>query len=64
MPPYYIDEFLFDNDPYLTEVERQRQPGYGGSGILQLTEKDGLLIARRDIVLGLHIPNYPIKKGL
>jgi protocatechuate 3,4-dioxygenase, beta subunit len=64
MKPYYVDEFLFDDDPYLTAAERKQQPVYGGSGILKLTEKDGLLTANRDIVLGLNITNYPKKKGL
>jgi protocatechuate 3,4-dioxygenase beta subunit len=64
MQPYWIDEYLFDDDPYLTAEERKQQPKYGGSGILTLTSKDGVLTATRDIVLGLNIRNYPIKKGL
>ena len=64
MKPYWIDEFLFDDDPYLTTEERKQQRGYGGSGILKLIEKDGLLTANRDIVLGLNIKNYPKQKGL
>ncbi len=62
--PYFIDEYLFDDDPLLTSEERKRQPLYGGSGIVKLSTKDGMLIANRDIMLGLHIPNYPNKKGL
>lgn len=64
LQPYWIDEFLFDEDPYLTAEERQQQRNYGGSGILTLTSKDGLLTANRDIILGLNIRNYPKKKGL
>jgi protocatechuate 3,4-dioxygenase beta subunit len=62
--PYFIDEYLFDDDPLLTTSERNKQLKYGGDGIIKLTSKDGLLIAHRDIILGFHIPNYPIKKGL
>lgn len=64
MQPYWIDEYLFDDDPYLTAEERKQQRNYGGSGILKLTFKDGLLTANRDIILGLNIKNYPNKKGL
>lgn len=64
MKPYWVDEYLFDDDPYLTAAERKQLRGYGGSGILILTSKDGLLTASRDIVLGRNIENYPKKKGL
>ena len=60
--PYWVDEYLFDDDPILTAAERKQQRNYGGSGILTLTKKNGLLTANRDIILGLNIPSYPIKK--
>jgi protocatechuate 3,4-dioxygenase, beta subunit len=56
---YYIDDFTFDDDPLLVERERSRLEGRGGSGILKLTRRDGLLSGRRDIILGLKIPDYP-----
>lgn len=56
---YFIDEFLFDDDPFLTAAERQRQQNRGGSGILKLQQKDGVLYAERNIVLGKNIANYP-----
>jgi protocatechuate 3,4-dioxygenase beta subunit len=62
--PYWIDEYLFDDDPFLTAAERKQQRQYGGSGILKLTKKDGMLTANRDIVLGLNIINYPKNEGL
>lgn len=58
---YYIDEYLFDNDPLLTTEERKKQEGRGGNGILVLEEKDGMFKATRNIILGLNIPGYPAK---
>lgn len=56
---YYIDECLFDDDPRLTQEERQRQEKRGGSGIIHLTKNEkGEWIGKRDIILGLNIPNY------
>jgi protocatechuate 3,4-dioxygenase beta subunit len=57
--PYYIDEYLFDDDEILTPHERDRQPGRGGNGILKLTKgTDGIFRATRNIVLGKNIPQY------
>ena len=56
---YWIDEYLFDDDPLLTPAERARQEKRGGSGIIRLTKDlQGHWVGRRDIVLGLNIPNY------
>jgi protocatechuate 3,4-dioxygenase beta subunit len=56
---YYIDEFLFDDDPLLTKAERVKQEGQGGSGVLKVTADDqGVLIGSRDIILGRNIPDY------
>jgi protocatechuate 3,4-dioxygenase beta subunit len=56
---YYIDEFLFDDDPLLTKAERVKQDGRGGSGVLKVTADDhGVLIGSRDIILGRNIPDY------
>lgn len=55
---YYIDDFLFEDDPYLTERERSRRPNRGGNGIFLPKQRDGMLYIERDIVLGLNIPNY------
>jgi protocatechuate 3,4-dioxygenase beta subunit len=57
---YYIDEYLFDDDPFLTTTERNKQEKRGGDGIIKLEHKpDGLLHGRRNIVLGKNIPDYP-----
>ncbi len=56
---YYIDEYLFDDDPLLTEAERKKQEKRGGSGIIKLTRNSkGEWIGKRDLVLGLNIPDY------
>ncbi|WP_299550860.1 intradiol ring-cleavage dioxygenase [Seonamhaeicola sp.] len=55
---YYIDVFAFDDDPILTSKERHKLKNRGGSGIVKPALNDGILTAKRDIVLGLNIPNY------
>lgn len=55
---YWIDEFVFDNDPLLPESERTRSKPVGGSGVLKTTLKDDMLRATRNIVLGLYVPAY------
>lgn len=56
---YWIDEYLFDDDPILTDEERKSQRGRGGNGILKLkTDKTGMFLAERDIILGLNVPGY------
>ncbi|MCE7063844.1 hypothetical protein [Dyadobacter sp. CY326] len=60
---YYIDEFVFDDDPLLTTAERKKLERRGGSGILRLQEQSGIQVAEHDIVLGLNVPNYPSNLG-
>lgn len=56
---YYIDEYVFDDDPLLTPEKRSGLENRGGSGILRLTKNDdGLWTGKRDIILGLNIPDY------
>ena len=57
--PYYIDAWVFDDDPLLTPSLRQRLENRGGSGILKTKMKDGIQIANQDIILGYYIPGYP-----
>jgi protocatechuate 3,4-dioxygenase, beta subunit len=53
---YYIDEYLFDNDPALAYAKIENR---GGSGIIHLSKNsDGVWVGKRDIILGLNIPNY------
>jgi len=59
---YYIDDILFEDDPYLTSTKRNNRRNRGGPGIISLFKnKNGLLVCKRDIVLGMNIPNYPKK---
>lgn len=56
---YYIDDWVFDDDPFLTETERKRLPNRGGSGILKVTTQGDIQVAEHPIILGLNIPDYP-----
>jgi protocatechuate 3,4-dioxygenase beta subunit len=56
---YYIDDFEFDDDRFLTERERGRRRKAGGTGVVRLTKNaGGVWLARRDITLGLNVPDY------
>lgn len=59
---YFIDELVFDDDPFLTPEKRKQLENRGGSGILTITDNGGLKTALHDIVLGLNIPDYPEQK--
>lgn len=59
---YWIDEYLFEGDPFLTAEERASQQGRGGSGMVTLKEKEGVLYAERNIYLGKNVPGYPANK--
>ncbi len=54
---YYLDDYLFDNDPHLTKENRSRLTQRGGNGIIKLTGgMNGK--AERNIYLGKNIPGY------
>lgn len=55
---YYIDDFLFEDDPFLTKAERAKLTKRGGNGIMQGTQNGDLTIYNRDIILGLNVPGY------
>ncbi len=56
---YYIDEYLFDDDPFLTAEERNKAENRGGNGIIKLSkDSSGMLLCKRDIILGKNIPGY------
>lgn len=55
---YYVDDFVFDDDPLLTTDKRDRMNDRAGSGIVTLTDKEGILLGERDLILGLNIPDY------
>lgn len=56
---YWIDEYLFDDDPFVTDKVRLEQQRRGGPGIIHLSKNEkGVWIGRRNIILGMNIPNY------
>lgn len=57
---YYIDDFLFDDDPTLTNEYRDQQRNRGGNGILKLQEKNGFFYGQRNIYLGRNVADYPV----
>jgi len=56
---YWIDDFVFDDDPLLTDTQRKRSEDRGGSGILKLKDVGNMFKAERNIYLGKNIPGYP-----
>ncbi len=58
---YWIDEYLFDDDPFLTSEERKHSQNRAGNGILKTKDVGNMLKAERDIYLGKNIPGYPVK---
>ena len=54
---YWIDEFLFADDPLLQKNNQQKPRG--GNGILKMVPGNGMAQATRDIILGLNVPDYP-----
>jgi protocatechuate 3,4-dioxygenase, beta subunit len=54
---YYLDEYLFADDPLLPKTLSTTPRG--GDGVLKLTkDKTGVWHAKRNLILGLNIPNY------
>lgn len=57
---YWIDEFIFDDDPFLTaERRKEHQQLRGGNGLVKLREENGIWVGKRNIFLGKNIPGYP-----
>lgn len=48
---YYLDPFLFADDPNLTERCRKKLERIGYDGLVTLDKEEGLFVATRDIVL-------------
>jgi protocatechuate 3,4-dioxygenase beta subunit len=56
---YYIDEYVFDDDPLLTREKRSQLENRGGSGIVRLSRNSsGVWAGGRNMILGLNIPHY------
>ncbi len=60
---YYIDDLVFDDDPILYQKNKagKKYENRGGSGVLRVLISNDIQIAEHNIILGLHIPNYPKK---
>jgi protocatechuate 3,4-dioxygenase beta subunit len=56
---YWMDDFIFDDDPFLTEKERNKKNPVGGNGVLKPELKNGIFKATRNITLGLNVQDYP-----
>ena len=56
---YYIDDFHFEDDPNLPERIKKRENPRGGSGVVTLKKNGEISETKRNIILGLNIPNYP-----
>jgi protocatechuate 3,4-dioxygenase beta subunit len=56
---YYVEDFYFADDPNLPSSFKTRAKPRGGSGVVTL-KGNKIKKATRDIILGLHIPNYPV----
>lgn len=56
---FWIDDFVFDDDPLLNNKERTKPHPVCGSGILKTEMKEGMLKATRNIILGLNVADYP-----
>ena len=60
---YYIDEFIFADDPVLDKEEGNHAENRGGNGLLHPKLVNGIYEAKRDIILGKNIPGHPGKNG-
>lgn len=57
--PYYLDDYLFEGDPYLSKSAANELRKRGGSGLTKLESPvNGTYTIERDIILGLNIPEY------
>ena len=58
---YYLDEYLFDDDPLLTPEWKSKRENRRGSGIVHpVNNGTGLWVCHRDFILGQNIPVYPM----
>lgn len=56
---YWIDDFHFEDDPFLTSEMRKNQQGRGGDGIVKLRKAGDIFYGERDIILGKNVTDYP-----
>ena len=56
---YWIDEYLFDDDPLVTENMKTKNRKRGGDGIIKVKDVGNMLKAERNIYLGMNVTDYP-----
>ncbi|MFV8225143.1 intradiol ring-cleavage dioxygenase [Christiangramia aquimixticola] len=54
---YYIQDYLFENDPYVEQGLRENPRG-GTDGVLRLKKENGILVGKRDLILSKNISPY------
>lgn len=55
---YWIDDIWFNDDPRLTNKQRNQSQNRGGSGVVTPVPVGSSWEISRDIILGLNIPDY------
>ena len=56
---YWIEEFLFEGDPLITNNDSEKRSPRGGYNfILTLNEENDLFVGERNIILGKNVPDY------
>jgi protocatechuate 3,4-dioxygenase beta subunit len=55
---YWIDEYLFEDDPLLVKKPAELE-ARGGNGVVKVQYLNGMGKVKRDIILGLNVPDYP-----
>lgn len=55
---YYLDDFVFEDDPFLKSRDNNSFRNRGGSGVMIPVNKGGMQHIERNIILGLNIPDY------
>jgi protocatechuate 3,4-dioxygenase beta subunit len=59
MNEYFVDEYLFSDDPFVKAENKNHDGDIGGNGVVILTKNGDLLMCKRDIILGKNVKNYP-----
>lgn len=55
---YYLDDYVFDDDPLVTPKYRKKSVNRGGSGIISLKDVGNMYKGERNLYLGRNIPGY------
>jgi protocatechuate 3,4-dioxygenase beta subunit len=56
---YWIDSYLFSNDPLISEEDKEiTSLRGGGTRIMKLKNEDGILTGTRNIILGKNVQDY------